>query len=126
MALNSTTVNAQMFQKQPKKEVMGLRQLSRELMMSEYTVAEYPGLVLKFLHGGILQVKGKESTPRIYRYTLAHTEGVYRMTTAPHLLNEPCTMDMKIMKNHMTLSNTDGTEIIHLNKIKICAYDNSK
>ena len=126
MALNSTIVNAQNFQAQPKKEVMGLRQLSRELMMSDYTCAEYPGLTLRFLHGGILQVRGKESTPRIYRYTLAHTEGVYRMTTAPHLLNEPCTMDMKIMKNHMTLSNPDGTEVIHLNKIRVKAYDNSK
>ena len=106
---------------------IGKKWLIKELLHTEYLCVEYPHVALKFLPAGILQVFGEQKQPLIHRYSISHSvdTDTWYMEVIPNLTNEPGKMKIDIMKNHLTLTNEQG-EVLHLNKLNLKAYDNSK
>lgn len=102
------------------------RQLLREITHTEYLCTEYPHVSIKFLPGGILQIFSERKQPYVRNYSLRHVSKTdWRMTVTPHLTNYPGELVLNVMKNHLTLTNEKG-EVLHLNKLNLKAYDNSK
>ena len=112
----------------PSEGSLSKKWLLKEITYTEYLCVEYPHVSLKFLPGGVLQVFGEQKQPVIHRYSITHNvdKDCYYMQVFPDLTLETGIMEMDIMKNHLTLTNTSSGEIIHLNKLNLKAYNNSK
>lgn len=101
--------------------------LLKEMMHTEYLCVEFPHVALKFLPGGVLQIFGEQKQPVIYRYSIIHQtdEDNWYIETFPNLTDGGGKLKIDIMKNHLTLTGSNG-DILHLNKLNLKAYDNSK
>lgn len=99
-------------------------QLLKELVNTQYTIVEYPSLLLYFLPTGVLQILGaNKQQPIIHRYSLIHNGEDWILSVSPHILNTPSDMKLMIMKNHVTLTSIkDPNEIIHLTRLKVKSY----
>ena len=136
--LHSTLDNIQAFRQRqqnalPEANEMGLKQIRKELLYSEYTVKQYPHVVLKFLPQGVLQITSiTRSIPVIHSYNISHDAQSYYMEVEPPLEGEPGKMKMLIIKGHLTLHSTLKDEednpktTLHLVKFNNYAFKSRK
>lgn len=100
---------------------IGISSIKKEICMQEFMVHEYPGIILKFIPDGTLQIFGEDKAKPIkHTYSIFHNGNIFYLETSPSILEEPSKMILKVMKNHITLEG--NKEILHLSKLKLKIY----
>lgn len=95
-------------------------EIKRAIAHTTWGCKQFPGLIFTFYPTGVLFIKGS-SNPLKYSYTITHTAGDEDciFSTSPHILNEPSTMIIKMINNHITLISTKGNgETLHLERLQ--------
>lgn len=124
MALNNTLYNIQNYQKQPVVPNLGTDAVKRVLSYTTFHIKEFPGLTMRFLPKGVLQIKGKKDTPYLYEWGLYHLNNEVIIRIDPDICEIPADMKVELPNINTVLMTSieDSTEKLTLTCVNLKSY----
>lgn len=101
---------------------MELQALRKEISHFPFICEEYPGLMLKFIPGGTLLIKGQALSPIKYEWSIRHNGNDCILSVSPHLIHSHGDYKVDMVKDHINLTSIKAEDVnLHLVRLKLKA-----